>query len=96
MFTQVGWYLVHLSKNPVILLVTGWKSRLILPRGLVGGPIMDDRGNMVAMVSCLHPIYYVDQPPSDRQMGIKECIPVSSIVRLMRKFGEMTIYNFKK
>ena len=54
-------------------------------KGSSGGPIMDDRGNMVAMVSCLHPIYYVDQPPSDRQMGIKECIPVSSIVRLMRK-----------
>lgn len=36
----------------------------------------------------------VDQPPSDRQMGIKECIPVSSIVRLMRKLVK-TIYNFK-
>ena len=46
---------------------------------------MDDRGNMIAMVSCLHPIFYVDQPPTDRQMGIKECIPISSIVRLMRK-----------
>ena len=57
-------------------------------KGSSGGPIMDDRGNMVAMVSCLHPIYYVDQPPSDRQMGIKECIPVSSIVRLMRKLGK--------
>ena len=57
-------------------------------KGSSGGPIMDDRGNMIAMVSCLHPIYYVDQPPTDRQMGIKECIPVSSIVRLMRKLGK--------
>ena len=54
-------------------------------KGSSGGPIMDDRGNMVAMVSCLHPIFYVDQPPTDRQMGIKECIPVSSIVRLMHQ-----------
>ncbi|MFR4036966.1 MAG: serine protease [Butyricimonas faecalis] len=54
-------------------------------KGTSGGPIMDDRGNMVAMVSCLHPIFYVDQPPTDRQMGIKECIPVSSIVRLMHQ-----------
>lgn len=54
-------------------------------KGSSGGPIMDDRGNMIAMVSCLHPIFYVDQPPTDRQMGIKECIPISSIVRLMRK-----------
>lgn len=53
-------------------------------KGSSGGPIMDDRGNMIAMVSCLHPIFYVDQPPSDRQMGIKECIPVSSILRLMK------------
>ena len=57
-------------------------------KGSSGGPIMDDRGNMIAMVSCLHPIFYVDQPPSDRQMGIKECIPVSSILRLMGKNGE--------
>ena len=54
-------------------------------KGSSGGPIMDDRGNMIAIVSCLHPIYYVDQQPTDRQMGIKECIPVSSIVRLMGK-----------
>ena len=54
-------------------------------KGSSGGPIMDDRGNMVAMVSCLHPIFYVDQPPTDRQMGIKECIPVSSIVRLLHQ-----------
>ena len=53
-------------------------------KGSSGGPIMDDRGNMIAMVSCLHPIFYVEQPPSDKQMGIKECIPVSSIMRLMK------------
>lgn len=53
-------------------------------KGSSGGPIMDDRGNMIAMVSCLHPIFYVDQPPSDRQMGIKECIPASSILQLMK------------
>ena len=54
-------------------------------KGSSGGPIMDDRGNMIAIVSCLHPIYYVDQQPTDRQMGIKECIPVSLIGRVMRQ-----------
>lgn len=57
-------------------------------KGSSGGPIMDDRGNMIAMVSCIHSIYYVDQPPTHQQMRIKECIPVSSILRLLGRGGE--------
>ena len=51
-------------------------------KGSSGGPIMDDRGNMVAMVSCIRAIYYSQQPPYYLQMNVKLTVPVSSFKRL--------------
>lgn len=53
-------------------------------KGSSGGPIMDKRGNMVAMVSCIRAIYYSMQPPYYLQMNVKQTIPVSSFKRLFR------------
>lgn len=54
-------------------------------KGSSGGPIMDDRGNMVSMVSSIRAIYYSQQPPYNLQMNVKLTIPVSSFRRLMQK-----------
>ena len=40
-------------------------------KGSSGGAILDERGNLVAMVSRISPIYYVDYPPRDLQMNVK-------------------------
>ena len=53
-------------------------------KGASGGPIMDDCGNMVAMVSCIRAIFYSNQPPYSQQMNVKLTIPVSSFRRLMQ------------
>ena len=52
-------------------------------KGSSGGPIMDDRGNMVSMVSSIRAIYFSNQPPYNLQMNVKLTIPVSSFKRLM-------------
>ena len=57
-------------------------------KGSSGGPIMDDRGNMVAMVSCIRAIYYSQQPPYYLQMNVKLTIPVSSLRMLMQGKNE--------
>ena len=51
-------------------------------KGSSGGPILDERGNMVALVSCIHSIYYQDYPPKNFQLNIKETIP-ASVIRLL-------------
>ncbi len=56
-------------------------------KGSSGGPIMDDRGNMVSMVSSIRAIYYSQQPPYNLQMNVKLTIPVSSFRRLMQGNG---------
>lgn len=53
-------------------------------KGASGGPIMDDRGNMVSMVSSIRSIFYSNQPPYNQQMNVKLTIPVSSLRRLMQ------------
>ena len=53
-------------------------------KGASGGPIMDDCGNMVAMVSCIRAIFYSNQPPYSQQMNVKLTIPVSSFRRLIQ------------
>ena len=53
-------------------------------KGSSGGPIMDDRGNMVAMVSSIRSIFYSNQPPYNQQMNVKLTIPMSSIRRLIQ------------
>lgn len=52
-------------------------------KGSSGGPILDDRGNMAAMVSTTHSIYARDQPQVNLQMVIKTTIPVTSIRNLI-------------
>ena len=59
-----------------------------IAKGSRGGPIMDDRGNMVAMVSCIRAIYYSQQPPYYLQMNVKLTIPVSSLRMLMQGKNE--------
>lgn len=51
-------------------------------KGSSGGAILDERGNLVAMVSRIRPIYYVDYPPRDLQMNVKYVVPVS-VLRLL-------------
>lgn len=52
-------------------------------KGSSGGPIMDDWGNMVAMVSSIRSIYFSHQPPYHLQMNVKLTIPVSSLRRVI-------------
>lgn len=53
-------------------------------KGSSGGPIMDDCGNMVSMVSSICTIFYSNQPPYNQQMNVKLTIPVSSFRRLIQ------------
>ncbi len=57
-------------------------------KGSSGGPIMDDRGNMVSMVSSIRSIFYSNQPPYSQQMNVKLTIPVSSLKMLMQGKNE--------
>ncbi len=57
-------------------------------KGASGGPIMDDCGNMVAMVSSIRAIFYSNQPPYSQQMNVKLTIPVSSLRMLMQGKNE--------
>lgn len=54
-------------------------------KGSSGGPIFDDYGNLVSMVSTTHSIYYTDRPQTNLQMVIKQTIPVSLIMRMIRR-----------
>lgn len=53
-------------------------------KGSSGGPIMDEQGNMVSMVSSIRSIYFSNQPPYHLQMNVKLCIPVSSFRRVIK------------
>lgn len=53
-------------------------------KGSSGGPLFDDYGNLVGMVSTTQSIYYVDYPQTSLQMVVKSIIPVSSIKRLIK------------
>lgn len=54
-------------------------------KGSSGGPIFDDYGNLVAMVSTTRSIYYIERPQTNLQMVVKQTIPVSSILRLIKQ-----------
>lgn len=52
--------------------------------GSSGGPIMDDQGNLVAMVSSTRSIYAIPNQQRDLQMVVKSTIPISSMLKLIR------------
>jgi len=62
--------------------------------GSSGGPLVDDRGNVVGMVSSTLAVYATDEaphgerrdeapPPGDFQMGLNMCVPAADILRLV-------------
>jgi len=62
--------------------------------GSSGGPLVDDRGNVVGMVSSTLAVYATDEaphgerrdepaPPGDFQMGLNMCVPATDILRLV-------------
>ena len=62
--------------------------------GSSGGPLVDDRGNVVGMVSSTLAVYAPDEaphgerrdeaaPPGDFQMGLNMCVPATDILRLV-------------
>ena len=62
--------------------------------GSSGGPLVDDRGNVVGMVSSTLAVYAPDEaphgerrdeaaPPGDFQMGLNMCVPAADILRLV-------------
>lgn len=53
-------------------------------KGSSGGPIFDDYGNLVSMVSTTRSIYYTDRPQINFQMAVKQTIPVSSLLSLIK------------
>jgi serine protease Do len=66
--------------------------------GSSGGPLVDDRGNVVGMVSSTLAIYAEDElpanaqpdaiPAADFQMGLNMCVPAADILRLVGKQAE--------
>lgn len=53
-------------------------------KGSSGGPIFDDYGNMIAMVSTTNSIYAQPQTQQNLQMVVKTTIPISVIRRLIK------------
>ena len=54
-------------------------------KGSSGGPLFDDYGNLVGIVSTTQSIYYNEQPQTDLQMVVKTIIPISSVLRLLKQ-----------
>lgn len=86
-------YLYYYSKGVVARNTTDHKTGPMADRmeitadyakGSSGGPILDDRGNMVGMVSTTHSIYAQERPQGNLQMVIKTTIPVRSIRSLIQ------------
>lgn len=91
--TNPGDYLYYYSKGVVARNTADHKTGPMGDRmeitadyakGSSGGPILDDRGNMVGMVSTTHSIYAQERPQANLQMVIKTTIPVRSIRSLIQ------------
>lgn len=74
-----------ITLNPMDSFANRMEMTADFAKGSSGGPIMDDRGNMVSMVSSIRAIYYSQQPPYNLQMNVKLTIPVSSFKRLFQE-----------
>lgn len=48
-------------------------------KGSSGGPVIDDQGNLIGMVSSTKSIYYQDSPQQNFQMILRSCIPAEII-----------------
>ena len=55
-------------------------------KGASGAPVLDDKGNVVGMVSSTRSIYYSTENGVDQnlQMVMKNCVPVQSILKLIK------------
>jgi serine protease Do len=66
--------------------------------GSSGGPLVDDCGNVVGMVSSTLAVYAGnddahaagrgEESPGDFQMGLNMCVPAADILRLTRAQGD--------
>lgn len=54
-------------------------------KGSSGGPLFDECGNLVGIVSTTQSIYYTEYPQTDLQMVVKTIIPISSVLRLLKQ-----------
>jgi len=55
-------------------------------RGSSGGPVLDDFGAVVGLVSTTHSIYYdeKDGKQGNLQMVVKQCVPAASVLKLVQ------------
>lgn len=55
-------------------------------KGSSGAPILDDKGNVIGLVSSTRSIYYNRENGVDQnlQMVVKNCVPVQSILKLLK------------
>lgn len=54
-------------------------------KGSSGGPILDNKGNLIGIVSTTRSVYYEEKPQKNLQMVFKSVIPVSSIKTIFEK-----------
>lgn len=52
-------------------------------RGSSGGPVFNERGEVVGMVSSTFSIYYEGTKHDNLQMVVKECVPAANILKLI-------------
>jgi serine protease Do len=59
-------------------------------KGSSGGPVFDDQGTVVGLVSNTHSIYYnqVNGHAENLQMVVKSCVPAASFLKLIKPVGK--------
>ena len=60
-------------------------------RGSSGAPVLNDQGQVVAVVSSTESIYYSEdgQRQRDLQMVFRTCVPAASLLRMIRPAGQL-------